>query len=453
MYPESILDTTNRINSWSPEGDTLTLITTHNEPMKIHLDQMKPAVDSLFEELATNLTQLFPDGMNFPPKVQWESKDSLGTSVAFVDQPDFEEVISPLYDQFTTKISLPNESVHQIFSGNTFQATNFNKWLKLEQKVLEKIFLIILFTGGGVSPRTLSISGLQYRGTFTRRNLYLHNGVLCFAWPKAKKNSKSRGNVSHSLYSFPPQFNWLLFIYLGIIRRFTIQLMEKHMWSLEQLETSLFVYTGNKSNRGVPWEASHMNSILEHFSQSLFNSPFRVSDFRQITQAIYYQHFQRRKEMTDIMEDVANRMGNHTGDVANRYYPGTNSIATNDPELSVQVVELCIACSRAWHCWLGLISYDNMIETRLGHLPILQRQHNKAVAQLKAEGWLFKNRENILPPRNIDDLLDRLFSMVRLTSYSQFQALTPSSTRKQKNTNYYAWSLPLYSGAQEVLHL
>ena len=438
VYPESISDTTNRINSWSPEGDVLTLVTTHDEPMKIHLNQMKPAVDLLFSDLTAALAELFPGGMDFPKKVQWELEDSLGTPIAFVDQPGFEKVISPLYTHFITKMSSPDEPTHQIFSGNTFQAPKFKEWMDLEQKALEKIFLIILFTGGGVSPRTFSISALQFKETSTKRNLYLHNGVLCFAWPKAKINSRSGSGGSHSLYSFPPQLNWPLFIYLGIIRKFAVHIIERQMWSLGQLQTSLFVYTGVGINRGSPWEASHMNTILGHFSQSLFNSPIRVSDFRQITQSIYFQHFQRRKEMTDIMEDVANRMGNHSGDVANRYYPGNDSTSAKDPELSLQVIELCIACSRAWHCWLGLISYDDMIGSSLGPLPILQKHHNKVVSQLKAGDWLFRNKGKILPQKNIHDLLTRVFSAVRLTSCFQSWSLIPSFIRKQKNTNYYA---------------
>jgi len=127
VYPETILDTTNRINSWSPEGDILTLVITHEEPMKIHLDQMKPAVDLLFSDLTTALTELSPDGINFPPKVQWEPKDSLGTKVAFVDQSAFKKAISPLYNHFTKKMSFPDEPTYQIFSDNTFQVPKFKE--------------------------------------------------------------------------------------------------------------------------------------------------------------------------------------------------------------------------------------------------------------------------------------------------------------------------------------
>lgn len=298
--------------------------------------------------------------------------------------------------------------------------SNFNKWLELEQQALRKILLIILLTGGGVSPRTFSLAGLQYKQTpSTKRNLYLHNGVLCFAWPIAKTNSRSSGGISHSLYSYPPQLNWLLFIYLGIIRRFTVSVMKEHKWSLGQLETSLFVYTGNSSNRGSPWEASHMNSVLGVFSQSLFDSPFKVSDLHQITQAIYYQHFQKRREMDDIMEKAANTMGNHTKDVASHYYSSNYTMATSGSQLTVEAIELCISCSKAWHCWLGLIPYDCSISTRLGSLPILQRQQNQGVAQLAVENWLLKNKEDISAPKNINDFLARLFSQVSFIFYFQ----------------------------------
>lgn len=425
VYPASITDGTDRINSWSPAGDVLTLVTTHGEPMKIHLDQMKPAVDSLFEELATSLSQLFPNASGLPSEVKWEPQDNLGTLEALVDQADFLKTISPLYIQFSTAMFSPDEPIHQIWLGNKFQAAKFIEWLELEQKVLQTIFLIILFTGGGVSPRTFSIAGLQYRQTpSAKRNLYVHSGVLCFAWPKAKGNSRSIGDVSHSLFSFPSQLNWLLFIYLGIIRKFTIEVLEKQKWSLGQLETFLFVHTGNKKNHGSPWEAYHMNSVLGKFSQSLFGSSFRVSDFRQITQAIYYQHFQGRREMENIMEDTANRMGNHTKQVAHHYYAKIDITSTEDSELSAQAIELCIACSKAWHCWLGLIPYDHMISTKLGPLSILQRQQNYTVAQMQTKIWLLENVDKISPPTNLHDFLVASFSLVRLTSYSPPQILT-----------------------------
>ena len=51
MYKASISDTTDKIHNWSPEGDILTLITTYDEPMKVDLNKMRPAVDSLFDNL------------------------------------------------------------------------------------------------------------------------------------------------------------------------------------------------------------------------------------------------------------------------------------------------------------------------------------------------------------------------------------------------------------------
>lgn len=182
----------------------------------------------------------------------------------------------------------PGESRHQTWSDGKFQYDKFVKWLELEQKVLQKIFLIILFTGGGISPWTLSISELQYREIASGgRNLCFHNGSLCFAFPRAKKNSQSKGDISHSLYAFPPQLNWPLSIYLGIIQQFTIQVMKENNWSLGKLEEHLFVYTKSGAMCGFAWKASYMNVVLGNFSKSLFGSSFRVPDFCQVTQAIY----------------------------------------------------------------------------------------------------------------------------------------------------------------------
>lgn len=436
LYPASTSDTTKRVNSWSPEGDTLTLVTPDGEPMKIHLEQMQPAVFSLFEELETALTKLLPCGMVFPPKVPWESCDNIGAKEAFVEQPDFLKAISPLYTKFAEMMMSPDEQTHKIWSGNKFQSASFWKWQQLEQTALEKIFLIILFTGGGVSPRTFSISGLQYRGATTVRNLYIHGGTLCFAWPKAKGNSRSgSSSVSHSLFSYPHQLSWPVFVYLGMIRKFSIQVIGEQKWSLGELERSLFVYCGKNNNRGSPWGASHMNSILGTFSKSTFGSAFSVSDFRQITQAVYHHHFQGRSDMDGVMEEAANRMANHTKLVADRYYTKTDITSTGDPQLFSQLVDLCMACSRAWHYWLGLTLFDPVIK-KLGSLPILQRQHNWDAAQLQTENWLLKNQHKIPQPTDFRNLLVRSFSPVKFTSYFWSWVLTTSSTRGQMNTSY-----------------
>ena len=167
-----------------------------------------------------------------------------------------------------------------------------------------------------------------------------------------------------------------------------------------------------------------MNNILGDFSKSLFDSPLRVSDLRQTTQAIYSQHFQGKREAESIME-TANRMGNHSTPVANRYYDRPDNIATEDPGLSSEVIKLCIACSKAWHCWLGLIPYDNMINQELGSLLVLQRQQNHGIAQLVTGQWLFRNKGKILPPENIHNLFTRSLIPVRLTTLFSVQYSNP----------------------------
>ena len=66
VYQASIYDTTDLIHSWSPNDDILTLSTTHSGPKKVHLDRIKPAVDSLFTNLITALSSLLPHQMGFP---------------------------------------------------------------------------------------------------------------------------------------------------------------------------------------------------------------------------------------------------------------------------------------------------------------------------------------------------------------------------------------------------
>lgn len=391
VHQASTLDTSKKIHNWSPEGDVLTLITAHSEPVTIHLNKLGPAVKLLFEELLSLLSQLFPSAVTFPqPRDLKDLFDCIGNPVSFVDNDVFRKTISPIYAEFEKGMKSSKETVHKIWIKGKVNPLQFKKWLKLEQEALSKILLILLLTGGGVSPRTFSIASLQYKQSDSaRRNLYLHGGILCFAWPKAKGNSKSPGGVSNSLYAFPPQLNWPLFVYLGVIRKFTVDVMKGLNRTTGGLDSSLFVYTwGN--NSGKNWEGGHINSCLKSFSQPLFEAGLMVPDLRQITQAIYCQHFQRRGDMSNIVEETVNKMGNHSLEVALRYYAVSPA---KDPKLSPDVISHCVACSRAWHCWLGLISYDEMVEQTLGSLPILQRQQNVAVAHLRAENWLLKNKE------------------------------------------------------------
>ena len=189
--------------------------------MEISLAKIKPAVDSLFGSLTTIPTTLLSSqmGKQLPPEPMWTSKDSLVAKDPLVDQPVFLAMISPLYTQFETFMWASGESDHQLWSEGEYQVDKFKVWLELEQKALQKIFLNLLFTGGGVLPRAFTIAALQYQNSSERRNLYLHNRVLCCAWPKTKANSWL--NNSTLLYSYPPQLSWLLFIYLGIIQKFS----------------------------------------------------------------------------------------------------------------------------------------------------------------------------------------------------------------------------------------
>jgi len=448
VFQASMSDTTDRIHSWSPDGDILTLVTTHSDPMRIHLNRIKPAVDSLFKKLAIDLASLFPGqiGDGLPPEPEWDIGDALGATQPFVDHKDFLEITSPLYTKFNNSMQSLDEPCHQIWSLNGLQLEKFSSWLKLEQEVLETIFLILLFTGGGVSPRTLSISALQYRSTASqKRNLHLLHGTLCFVWPKAKYNSQSGDDSSDSLYAYPPQLNWLIFIYLGVIRRFTIGVMKMQKWSLGEMETKLFVYTGAKSTRGFPWKAAFMNATLRGFSEQVFDSQPRVSDLRQLTQSIYSLHFQGVEEMEGIMEVAANHMANHSKNVSRNFYGRTN--------LSIEEwTQLCLACSKAWHCWLGLIPYNSISDSHLKKIPILQRHRNQAMANLSASIWIKDHREQMLQVTRVQDLLNRLISKVRFNVCFLYKVLTPSSIRKHWNMSYSVKSQHLYSGVRE-LHL
>lgn len=411
--------------------------------MEISLAKIKPAVDSLFGSLTTILTTLLPSqmGKQLPPEPMWTSKDSLVAKDPLVDQPEFLAMISPLYTQFETFMQSSGESDHQLWSEDGYQVDRFKVWLELEQKALQKIFLILLFTGGGVSPRAFTIAALQYRNSSERRNLYLHNGVLCFAWPKTKANS--RLNNSTSLYSYPPQLNWLLFIYLGIIRRFTVRVMKELKWSLGEMENKLFVGTGVGKGRGSCWGTDFMNSTVENFSQNVFGSRVRVGDLRQLTQAIYSLHFYKREEMEEIMEETVNKMGNHTQNVSRRYY------ARNDRTMGGY--ELCLACSKAWHCWLGLISYDLAIGSYLGELPILQRRRNQVVANLQSNVWVKDNKTTMPVFAGIEDLLKRLLSKVCSSASASYEGLT-FFPRDNLNMNYFVKLLHRYSGAEQMHH-
>lgn len=408
MHQASISDTTDRIHSWSPCGDVLTLITNRDGPMEVHINQMEPAVDELFCQLAAKLSSLFPSEMELPPEPKWNLKDNIGANKSFVDQSDFSAIMVPLYTKFKALMQSPKEASHQKSPNSTFQLDS--SWLESEQEVLEKIFLILLLTGGGIPPRTFSIAALQYRKTTSeKRNLYFLNDTLCFIWPKAKCNSLAKGSSSESLFAYPPRLNWFIFIYLGIIRKFTIETMKEQNLFLGEMDNKLFVYT-TKSKRGSSWDAHTMNSVLGNLTEHIFNSKSTVPDMRQLMQAIYSQYFEMGRKGTGIMEATANRMGNHSLTVAVNWYGRTTS-KEND------WIQPCIACSKAWHCWLGLIPYDPIISSHFGSLPFLQRRENKLVANDTASHWINGKDLRVLEKLGLKELISKLLSKVRLSKY------------------------------------
>ena len=380
MLQASASDATDQIHSWSPCSDVLPIVTNRNEPIVVHIDKIRQAVDSLFRDLATALSLLFPSQMGIPSELEWNSKDDINAPNSFVDQDDFLTMMSPIYTRFTTDMHSPSEPSHKIWSNNNFQPDKFSKWLQLGQRTLRTIFLILLLTGGGIPPKAFSIAALQYRTTSEKNNLYLQ-GVLCFVWPKEKSDSQSRSALSDSLFAYPPRLNWFIFIYLGIIRRFAVETMTEQGWPLGEMESKLFVSPGTANECGSPWKPITIDSALGDITGKIFGFQFKVFDLCQLMQAIYSQHFEKGREKMGIVEAIPNCLSNHSQPIAANWYGRSNSKED-------EWVKPCIAYSKAWHCWLGLIPYDPIIFAYLGNPPVLQRHRNEAAANKTVSTWV-----------------------------------------------------------------
>jgi hypothetical protein len=239
-------------------------------PQQLEMANLQKHVRSLVYGLQPALEELLPEGMKLPNSQVHQFVGGIDEAEFFLDSPSSREIIDPLYRAFKASYT-----------------PSITTWLKKEQDFLCRL-LAALLVAGGVSPRMILAQSCQIRGV--ERNLFHVTDHSIWINSKSKANSAARS--SNGLWAFPPQLAWPLYFYIGVIRPFSIHLLQSigSQPNLEILNNYLFVHTSVPMYTQRLWEKKDTKQVLDNFFATPLSLKMDSFDLRQILQAVANRH-------------------------------------------------------------------------------------------------------------------------------------------------------------------
>ena len=244
-------------------------------PQRLRMVDLQQCVKDLVYGLKHALEKLLPGGMELPGSQAHHFVGNIHPEeIFFMDSQISVDIMTPLYQAFkdghnTTTASLPSAVA----------------WLKNEKRFLGHLLATLLISGG-VSPRTTSAQACRIRGL--GRNIFHAQGSAIWINSRPKVNSATRS--SNGLWAFPPQVAWPLYFYLGVVRPFSVYLLESigHKPESDILKDYLFVYTSTSTSQYTQklWARGDTKQVIaQHFEDPL-DLKMDCFDLRQILQAV-----------------------------------------------------------------------------------------------------------------------------------------------------------------------
>jgi hypothetical protein len=245
------------------------------DPQRLKMVDFKELVRDIVHRLPVSLEELLPAGVELPDS----QVHKLGASSIhreeefFMDSPNCTGIMHPLYQDFARGHS----------STVAASPSSTTTWFRKEQEFLGHLFAALLISGG-VSPRTNSAQNCRIRGV--DRNIFhvLDSPVWVSSQFKANSAARSVGG----LWAFPPQVAWPLYFYLGVVRPFSINLLQSTGYkpTLDIQRDYLFVHTSTSKCTQRLWAREEAKRVLEKFIATPLGLKIDTYDLRQILQAV-----------------------------------------------------------------------------------------------------------------------------------------------------------------------
>ena len=318
VNPEASLVEGNWSGIWSPEGDKIEFSHKGNNPQAVPLERYRQHILGLGQQLLPSLADLLPRGMTLPKIPFQELSDNPNEPISFLDSPLFQHFFLPIFQEFEKKmlrffVGLTNSNTSSTYE---LRIGDVNAWLEQEYQFRQLLLATLITTCGGAPPRQLTIVDCKIRKTeASDRNIFIMEQNLTWALGKQKGIGQKYG----LLWSYPPQVTEATCYYLGVIRPFTIKILQKLGSDTILPQTHLFAKSNSPDKT---WDSkSTNNSIQKHISSPL-QLKVKLSDLCQIGQAIRNCHLQSVPKGPSL--SIINQMANHSNWTSEKHYGQDN---------------------------------------------------------------------------------------------------------------------------------
>lgn len=283
---------------WNQDGKTL-----HYQNISYHLDYLAQEINFCLEHaqeiFQRDLCFRLPDIPVYPVHELHDNWDARRPGLSFIDDPRNEAILEGGNEWLLQQIYQNSELSEMIFKPPSsvthapqIRSTFAQQYERSNQRFLEYIFPVC-HKGSGQAGRKKEIGSLRCQNVIhDRRNLFIHDGYLCFLLTYHK--SLSRFHASRYPVRFLlPKLGTLLVQYLVIVQPLRIWLSAE-----VQIPPRVSEYLWSDSN-GI-WNEQKITRIMKTMSKQAVGETVHIQAWRQIAVAIALKKFNGQKYQGDF---------------------------------------------------------------------------------------------------------------------------------------------------------
>lgn len=323
---------------------------------KLRMSDLQACIQKLVGDLQLGMETLFPSNMAFPNSHVHKFFDQPTGEVFFLDTQHSQKILSPLLQDFENG-----------YKDLLASSDSVDHWLDKAQKILHLLSAALLICGGRI-PRMDAFKSCRIRGS--HRNIFHMSGSPVWA-----------DNGSNELCSYPPGIAWPLYLYIGVIRPFTMKIFKAKglLSDLGKLSEYLYVDVFPLISKKRLWTRGNIDSVIREFFGEPLGLELCHNDLCQILQFIIRTHISPGiSAQPQFHQGVYNTMANHTDHTAGKYY-AIDDLSNLAADRSQTMHFLAI--SRAFHTWCELVPPSQVLPPTGSLFSTLSSAHIKAAYQ------------------------------------------------------------------------
>ena len=187
-----------------------------------------------------------------------------------------------------------------------------------------------------------TVGGCKIHGS--NRNIFHMSSSLVWA-----------GTTTHGLQSYPPQVAWPLYFYIGVIRPFTIKILQARgaLSDLVRLSEHMFCHILPLNWKERRWTRGDTLRVVDQFFENPLGLKLDHNDLCQILHHTVTEHIlPEMPTLSKWYQETYNIMANHT-DITSELHYAIDDLSNHT--IKQQETTCSLAISRAFHGWCGLV--------------------------------------------------------------------------------------------------